>query len=386
MASEIKSNGRGSVRLVLSYIIDWIIIIAIAAVGAGFSVATPNKRPFDVTDADISFPYVTKEKVSTGLLVAIGLVVPAIITFIVCLAVVPGPAFESASRSKIWKRKIWEWNAAWMGLGLSLAIAFMITSGTKNLVGKPRPNMLARCEPDLSRLLNSTVGGIGNQVDEGINLVSWTICRNSGSTLDDGFRSFPSGHSSFSFAGLTYFALFLCTKLAVTIPFLNYQDIDRNKQHVKPRKQAAAPPTYLIIFPLVSISAAIYISSTRYSDFMHHGFDIISGAILGIVSAWLGFRWYHLPISRGGGWAWAPRSSDRSFRRGIGLVTYASDEKSYDRNGRDLECGPGGEAVSDGNGTVRPYKTSEGSEGIALTDLDHVQPPGVGDSSRRSFQ
>lgn len=67
-------------------------------------------------------------------------------------------------------------------------------------------------------------------------------------------------------------------------------------------------------------------------------------------------------------------------------MTYASDEKSYDRNWTDLECGPGGEAVSDGNGTVRPYKTSEGSEGIALTDLDHVQPPGVGDSSRRSFQ
>lgn len=83
-----------------------------------------------------------------------------------------------------------------MGLGLSLAVAFMITNGTKNLVGRPRPDLLARCDPDLSRLLNSTVGGVGNQVDEGINLVSWTICRNPGSTLDDGFRSFPSGHSS----------------------------------------------------------------------------------------------------------------------------------------------------------------------------------------------
>lgn len=189
-----------------------------------------------------------------------------------------------------------------------------------------------------------------------------------------------------SFAGLTYLALFLCAKLAITIPFLNYQNMDRNEQLVKPRKQAAAPPTYLIVFPLISIGAAIYISSTRYSDFMHHGFDIISGALLGIVSAWLGFRWYHLPINRGGGWAWAPRSSDRSFSRGIGLMTYVRNENSNDRRGRDLEGGPGGEAACDGTGHIRPYKTSEGSEGIALTDLDHVEPPGVGDSSGRVSQ
>lgn len=83
-----------------------------------------------------------------------------------------------------------------MGLGVSLAVAFLIASGTKNAVGKLRPDLLARCNPDLSRILSSVVGGIGNQVDEGINLVSWTICRNPGSTLDEGFRSFPSGHST----------------------------------------------------------------------------------------------------------------------------------------------------------------------------------------------
>jgi len=83
-----------------------------------------------------------------------------------------------------------------MGLGVSLAVAFFITDGTKNLVGKPRPHLLAVCDPDLSRILSSAVGGIGQQLKEGINLVSSTICRNSDSTLKDSFRSFPSGHSS----------------------------------------------------------------------------------------------------------------------------------------------------------------------------------------------
>ena len=165
--------------------------------GAAFSAITPNKRPFDLTNPDISFPYVSKEKISTGLLVVIGLVIPGVIIFVVSLFIGVGPTSEkSTSRTKLWKRKLWEWNAGWMGLGFSLAIAFFITDGTKNLVGKPRPDLLARCNPDISRLLSSTVGGVGNQVDEGINLVSWTICRNPGSILDDGFRSFPSGHSS----------------------------------------------------------------------------------------------------------------------------------------------------------------------------------------------
>ena len=83
-----------------------------------------------------------------------------------------------------------------MGLAVSLAIAFIITNGTKNAIGKPRPDLLARCNPDLTKSLNSTVGVIGDQVDEGIRLFSWTICRNPGSMLDDGFRSFPNGHLS----------------------------------------------------------------------------------------------------------------------------------------------------------------------------------------------
>ena len=83
-----------------------------------------------------------------------------------------------------------------MGLGVALAVSFMIANGTKEVVGKPRPDLLARCNPDLSRRLNSTVGGIGDQLEEGINLVSWTICRDTGSKLNEGFRSFPSGHAT----------------------------------------------------------------------------------------------------------------------------------------------------------------------------------------------
>ena len=114
---------------------------------------------------------------------------------------------------------------------------------------------------------------------------------------------------------------------------------------------------------------------------MHHGFDIIAGAILGIASAWLGFRWYHLPISRGGGWAWAPRTYDRAFGRGIGLLTYVSNDAGDNKQPRDLERGPYGAGKTDGGNLVGPYRTSEGSEGIQLNNLTSTPETALGSNS-----
>ena len=167
-------------------------------------------------------------------------------------------------------------------------------------------------------------------------------------------------------------ALYFCAKFAITIPFLNYNNLSHStglESLKKPlRSQAAAPPTYLLVFPVVTFGAAIYISSTRYSDFWHHGFDVIAGAIVGIISAWLGFRWYHLPISRGGGWAWAPRSPKRAFGRGIGALTYVDDNPPASK-GYDLESGPmlGGEHTA--VPSTRGMKNSNSSGGMELNDM-----------------
>ena len=141
-----------------------------------------------------------------------------------------------------------------------------------------------------------------------------------------------------AFAGLGYLALWLCAKLGVAIPYLTPQTPVQSsgsgsflpiaRQRGPLRTVAAAPPTYLIVFPLTSIGGAIYISSSRYSDFMHHGFDVFTSAILGLITAWLGFRWYHMPIRQGGGWAWAPRSPKRAFGKSMGKVTYGQDSAS----------------------------------------------------------
>jgi membrane-associated phospholipid phosphatase len=84
-----------------------------------------------------------------------------------------------------------------MGLALALASAWTATQGLKTLIGKPRPDLLARCDPDVARVAEFTVSGLGESVRGAATLVSWEICRvKSDSLRIDGFASFPSGHSS----------------------------------------------------------------------------------------------------------------------------------------------------------------------------------------------
>jgi membrane-associated phospholipid phosphatase len=228
-------------------------------------------------------------------------------------------------------------------------------------------NMLAHCLPDLNRIAEYYVGGYGQPISDRWVLVDYHICTQTDlEFMDDGFRSFPSGHSSWSWAGLLYLTLFLCSKFAIAIPHLpltlpassprpqqpendhellplhanrargESMDTKREFDDAGPatvtadplslRNAAAAPPNYLIIPALTPVAVAVWICSTRYAEFYHFGFDIISGSLIGIVSAWLSFRWYHLPISRGQGWAWGARSRHRAFAIGVGTGGYVGDE------------------------------------------------------------
>ncbi len=140
---------------------------------------------------------------------------------------------------------------------------------------------------------------------------------------------------------MTYLTLFICSKFALRIPYLlaephrrmssggSTADVQPSISHSRPsaitfiRHQSAAPPLYLVILALIPTCAAVYVSSTRYTDFRHHGIDILSGAALGFVLAWASFRMYHLPVRRGAGWSWGPRSIDRAWGVGLGVLSYA---------------------------------------------------------------
>lgn len=157
--------------------------------------AKPNARPFSLTNSTLAYPFTKKTQIPTWLLVVLAILIPAIIIFLASI-------FNGRRNLK---RRLYSLNTAWLGLGLAIAAAMLITDGIKNLAGKPRPDMLSRCWPDESLIEANRVGY------EGGGLVTWAICTGNpeleggvkkldGRDLEDGFRSFPSGHASSKFS------------------------------------------------------------------------------------------------------------------------------------------------------------------------------------------
>ncbi|OGM39573.1 PAP2 domain protein [Aspergillus bombycis] len=302
--------------LLISYVIDWVFII-------------------------ISFPYTTDETVSTAVLVVVALIVPAVIIVLVTLVIMPG----SWNRGTAWRVKIWEWNAGWLGLGLAVAAAFMATEGLKDLYGRSRPDLLARCDPDLGNIDAYVVGGLGGQVDA---RRGWLV----GRSVGIGARSWSW---MVAFAGLTYLSLWLCAKFSIGFPYLAHSPLGldlRGQKREAIRDLGAAPPVLLLILAFVPTAVAFFISASRWFDFRHHGFDIIFGSVMGMVFAWGAFRLYHLPIMRGGGWAWGARGRRHAFFKGVGLPSHIGgdnwssmndgprrEERAAGQDG-DLESGP----------------------------------------------
>lgn len=334
-----------------------------------------------------SFPFTEHETVPMWLAVVVAVLAPLIIIAVVCLVLVPGNTVPKGTpKSLIWKRKLWELHVGWLGLTLASVAAFFITSGMKNMFGKPRPDLLSRCKPDLENIQNYIIGGTVANIT-GLNgatgfgqLVSAAICTNTDThTLDDGFRSYPSGHSSASAAGLIYLSLFLASKFAVNMPFVaansdassysafpsrlqksssDYDEIrsgeggslnpdstgaaknlaQHNKMVTAVRRQAAAPPIYLLLIVVLPWFGSIFIAGSRWFDFRHHGFDILFGYLIGVFTSIFAFRYYHLPIRQGAGWAWGPRSHDKAWWSGVGSYSFATEKGDFIRSGDEEEA------------------------------------------------
>lgn len=82
-----------------------------------------------------------------------------------------------------------------LGLFISIGLTIVLTDIAKNAVGRPRPDLIARCKPETDTPKHDLVTiGVCTETDP--------------HTLHDGWRSFPSGHSSFAFSGLGYLAVY----------------------------------------------------------------------------------------------------------------------------------------------------------------------------------
>lgn len=464
---------HSALALAASYALDWIILLVVVAAGGILGRIEPNKRPFSLDDPNISyvactarafvanheslsFPFTVNQTVPTWLLVILSGLAPAVIVLFISIVLVPGATVpKNTPPALIWKRKLWEWHVGWLGLLLAVGSAFFFISGIKNMCGKPRPDLLSRCEPDIANRANFQIGGFKGEAT-GAMLYSGSICQQKDKyKLDDGFRSYPSGHAATAASGLIYLSLYLASKFAVTIPFVvpnanthgeanthvafpsranaaaeasyeasslrntySYAEptpgksgsvANRNVHHnVKVqslRRQAAAPPIYLLAITIAPFCLSIFISASRWFDFRHHGFDILFGYLIGGICAIYSFRYYHMPIRAGAGWAWGPRSGHRAFWAGVGRLGYVGERSDSDSRVDHADLGESGDVdlhpihqASDpsmGGGGSMSYRPAHYGAGpqqpgpfqdVELERMEHMHrpmgPPGLATSGR----
>ncbi|KAJ2145745.1 hypothetical protein IW136_000856 [Coemansia sp. RSA 678] len=250
---ETRRDGQPRTRksqLVLSYAADYAVLVVMGVLWAVLSKITPFHRDFSLTDKTIQYPHKPDS-------------VPFYAAALLC-------ALFPLTVIVVWtgvRRTFHDMNSGILGLGIALILNMMITNTVKNLAGRLRPDFIDRCNLD------------ANVKEPAIGLLTSAVCNPSDhSVFLDGMRSFPSGHTSFSFAGLTYLSLWLAGHL-----------------HIGDRRGR----TYKSFVCLLPLLAAMLVGVSRTKDYRHHWQDVLAGAILGVIMGWFGYlQYYPSPWSR----------------------------------------------------------------------------------------
>lgn len=248
--SRQTANSR-RLKLLRTYLLDWILIIALC-IGLYFlGDVSGFHRQFDLNDTSIRHTHAETERVPVLYLAIYSILIPGAL-IIIC--------------SQALLRSFWDTHNGLLGLAFSLSLNWAFTTAIKNTVGRPRPDFIDRCQPS-SDAANSVIG-----------LSDESICTTplDSKLLMDGFRSFPSGHASTAWCGLGFLSLYLAGKFHL---------FDQKGHTFK---------AWLVLSPLLG---AALISISRTMDYRHHWQDVLVGGLLGMLIAWFGYRMYYPSLS-----------------------------------------------------------------------------------------
>ncbi|KAF3326640.1 lipid phosphate phosphatase 2-like protein [Carex littledalei] len=245
----LRSHGARVARI---HLYDWVILVALIVTDVLLNVIEPFHR-FVGRDMMTDLRYPMKSNTVPIWAVPIYAVIGPML-------IITGIYFK--------KRNVYDFHHAILGLLFSVLITAVLTDAIKDGVGRPRPDFFWRCFPD--------------GIDKYDNVTLGVICHGEKSVIKEGHKSFPSGHTSWSFAGLGFFSWYLAGKLKA---------FDR-KGHVGKLCLVIAP---LLLAAMVAVS--------RVDDYWHHWQDVFTGGFLGLTVATICYlQFFPLPSDDSAFW------------------------------------------------------------------------------------
>jgi len=206
--------------------------------------AEPFHRMFFLDNLAIGYPHAEMERVPVSWLFIYAGAVP--LGILIAWSLVARPGTHKA-------------HVTILGWFISMILTTFLTDVIKNAVGRPRPDLIARCKPRPGTPAHA--------------LVTYEVCTEPDHhILHDGWRSFPSGHSSFSFSGLGYLALVIAGQCHV----------------YRPRADLAR-----VLVALAPLLGAALIAISRCEDYRHDVYDVSVGSVLGMAVAHYTYRRYY---------------------------------------------------------------------------------------------
>ncbi|KAF8239420.1 lipid phosphate phosphatase 1 [Tricholoma matsutake] len=218
-----------------SYAVDWFVVASFWVLSWFADLVPVFERSFDLHDPLISHPH-GKDQVSSGLNNTIALWLPILIVTIV----------------GCFRKSFMEIHHGIISVCAGRGLARLITELLKHKIGRLRPDFLARCR-----------WGEALQA-----------CTGEKASILDGRKSFPSGHSSTAFAGMTFLALWLAGQTAAwcfNVP--------------KPTASLLSTRMGWLFITFLPLSWASFVAITRVEDYRHHKEDVIVGSLIGMFSS-----------------------------------------------------------------------------------------------------
>ncbi|KAJ7446764.1 lipid phosphate phosphatase 1 [Mycena latifolia] len=218
-----------------SYLIDWIVVATLWILSQLAEHLPVFQRDFYVADPVINHPH-EHSQIGGALNHFIALLVPAGIVTAVGL----------------YRLSFVRLHHGILALLAGRGLARLFTTVLKNRVGRLRPDFLARCKWDDVKMK----------------------CTGKVADILDGRRSFPSGHSSAAFAGMTFLSFWLAGQTAAwcfdaPVPAASLRSSRLGR----------------FMLTLLPLWWAMFVAVTRLEDYRHHKEDVIAGGSIGFLCA-----------------------------------------------------------------------------------------------------